>query len=184
MPPSFVRTLGRVKLRLSRVTAILCDTEAERRWCEREAEGFTAAGVYTELRAAPGMIALYRERAKKRWPLFSRTLLLHHAPPKTTRIRARVRRLNGKWGVATVDALAREYRCAFCGRGFLLDEHGQEYVADAGDIYTHVHTGANKHSRCCRDCLPGLRARLPVCDEDAARDRAVEAWRRNAEAER
>ena len=186
MPPTLVRTLGRSQVRMVRVSEILVDRYEEVRWCERVRDGFTAVRVYAEVVRVPGMVAVYRERAAApRLPLFSRHGERHVAP-QVTRIRARVKKIDGKWGAATVYALAREYRCAFCRCAFLLDEHGQEYRRDGGggeiEGVEYTHMGTNGHSRCCRDCLPGLRARLPVCDEDAERDRALDALRQQEEA--
>jgi len=176
MPAHAVRTLGRTRIKLVRVSELLHDNPEEVRWCEQVSAELTAARIYNEVRRAAGMVAVYREQsAAARLPMFSK----RSVAPDVVRIRARVRKLDGKWGAATVYALAREYRCAFCGRVFLLDEHGQEYVrCENGEAwYTHTHTGTNRHSRCCRDCLPGLRARLPVCSRDAAIDRVTEAVR-------
>jgi hypothetical protein len=186
MPPTLVRTLGRSHVRMVRVSEMLVDCDDEVRWCERVRDGFTAARVYAEVVRVPGIVAVYRERAAaSRLPMFSRHGERHVAP-KVARIRARVQKIDGKWGAATVYALAREYRCAFCRRVFLLDEHGQEYRRDGGggeiEGVDYTHLGTNGHSRCCRDCLPGLRARLPVCDEDAERDRALDALRKQEEA--
>ena len=187
MPPTLVRTLGRSHVRMVRVSEMLVDCDDEVRWCERVRDGFTAARVYAEVVRVPGIVAVYRERAAaSRLPMFSRHGERHVAP-KVARIRARVQKIDGKWGAATVYALAREYRCAFCRRVFLLDEHGQEYRRDGGggeiEGVDYTHLGTNGHSRCCRDCLPGLRARLPVCDEDEALDRVLDAMRRGAEQE-
>lgn len=183
MPAHATRTLGSTRIRLVRVSALLADDAAGVRWCERVSAGLTASRIYSEVRRVAGMVAVYRERRVRLLPAFSRHVT-HRSPPRTVKIRALVMRADGRRGPATIYALATRYRCAFCGREFLLDEHGQEYVRGATGVdgVEYVNTGTNRHSRCCRDCLPGLRARLPVCSEDAARDRALEALRKQEEA--
>ena len=171
MPVRRRMTVARCSVDMVRMSEILADDAEGRGWCERERGELLRAGIVAEVFAAPGMVALYREARRSRLPTHSARVETHHEPPATMRIHAKVRcwpsteggiAREWVWVKSSPWVLARRYRCAFCRRDFVLDEHKQEFIepaAGAVDARWRCY-GVNLHSRCCRECLPGLRDEL------------------------
>jgi len=167
MPARRVHACGTIRIPMVRVSVIMRDCDEERAWCEHLRDELRRDGVMSDVYAVAGMVSVYREDCEPVRRHYRRREI-----PKTLQIRAKTRRWVGgernrrlAYVSMTAYPLAREYRCAFCRRVFLLDEHGEEYVRsdehddEMGAIY--IHTGVNRHSRCCAQCLPLLRAQLP-----------------------
>lgn len=169
MPVRRRMTVARWTVDMVRMSEILADDADGRGWCERERGELLRAGIVAEVFAAPGMVALYREARRARLPLHSAKSEKHHAPPETMRIRAEVlcwpnveegESREWVWVKSSPWVLARRYRCAFCRRAFVLDEHKQEFIEVDGGRERWKCYGVNLHSRCCRECLPGFQDRL------------------------
>lgn len=180
MPVRRTMTLGRTSVQMVRLSEIVADDASGRAWCKRECAALLRDGIVAEVFSQPGMLALYRERRTRRLPINSCHDEAHHVPPETMRIHAEVRTWpkteQGEtrgivWAKASPWVLSRRYRCAFCRRDFVLDEHEQEFIEPSGGGDRWRCHGVNMHSRCCRECLPKLSAFL---EGDAERPDGVQ----------